>query len=110
MPGDIPDPFDFGFPDDDENSSSDNPTNIFGKMFEGMPLFGDMMKMFSHKGPIQWETAQQVAMMTATNGEAEPNVDPLVRIDYANLARCGLVWRSVLQQSGLCSQTSALSA
>ena len=56
-------------------------------MFEGMPLFGDMMKMFSHKGPIQWETAQQVAMMTATNGEAEPNVDPLVRIDYANLAR-----------------------
>ena len=87
MPGDIPDPFDFGFPDDDENSSSDNPANIFGKMFEGMPLFGDMMKMFSHKGPIQWETAQQVASMTATNGEAEPNVDPLVRIDYANLAR-----------------------
>lgn len=45
------------------------------------------MKMFSNKGPIQWETAQQVASMTATNGEAEPNVDPLVRIDYANLAR-----------------------
>ena len=61
--------------------------NMSGNIFGNMPMFGDMMKMFNTQGPIQWDTARQIALVTATDGQTEPNVDPLVRIEYANLAR-----------------------
>ena len=87
MSGDFPNPFDSDGDDESENSAGNNPENMFGNMFGNMPMFGDMMKMFSTQGPIQWDTARQVALVTATDGQTEPNVDPLVRIEYANLAR-----------------------
>ena len=85
MSGDFPNPFESD--GDDDANSENNPANMFGKMFGNTPMFGDMMKMFATQGPIQWDTARQVALITATDGQTEPNVDPIVRIEYANLAR-----------------------
>ncbi|MDA2967094.1 MAG: zinc-dependent metalloprotease [Actinomycetota bacterium] len=83
MSGDSPNPFD----SDDDDNSKNMFGSMFGNMFGNMPMFGDMMKMFNTQGPIQWDTARQIALVTATDGQTEPNVDPLVRIEYANLAR-----------------------
>lgn len=58
---------------------------MFGGMFGGM--FGDMMKMFQGQGPIQWDTARQIAQSTATGGRTENNIDPRTRIEFENLAR-----------------------
>lgn len=99
MSGDSPNPFDS---DDDDNSK-----NMFGNLFGNMPMFGDMMKMFNTQGPIQWDTARQIALVTATDGQTEPNVDPLVRIEYANLAR--IAGMHVHQITGLGDITTASS-
>lgn len=61
-------------------SSGDNP-------FEGMPFFGDMLRMLGNQGPVQWDGARQLALSIATGGESEPNIDPLERIKFEQLAR-----------------------
>ncbi|MCU1498498.1 MAG: hypothetical protein JWM47_2451 [Acidimicrobiales bacterium] len=61
-------------------SSGSNP-------FEGMPFFGDLLKMLGTQGPVQWDGARQLALSIATGGENEPNVDPLERIRFEQLAR-----------------------
>ena len=61
-------------------SSGSNP-------FEGMPFFGDLLKMLGSQGPVQWDGARQLALSIATGGESEPNVDPLERVRYEQLAR-----------------------
>lgn len=66
--------------DDSPDSQEPNP-------FTGLPFFGDIMKMFGSTGPVHWDTARQVAAATATGGVAEPNVDPIQRIEFAELAR-----------------------
>ena len=66
----------------DETPKPDEPNPL-----SAMPFFGDIMKMFSGAGPVHWDTARQIAQITATGGAAEGNVDPLVRIEYAELAR-----------------------
>jgi putative hydrolase len=76
-----PDPFS-GADSDDE----------LGKNFEqnplsGMPLFGDLSKLFSQQGPIGWDAARQLALSIATDGGEEGNVDPLERIRLEQLAR-----------------------
>lgn len=63
-----------------------------GKNFEqnplsGMPLFGDLAKLFSQQGPIGWDAARQLALSIATDGGVEGNVDPLERIRLEQLAR-----------------------
>ena len=68
-------PFPFGGSDDDSNP------------FAGLPFFGEMMKMFQSQGPIQWDTARQIAHMTATSGKSEPNPDPAARLAFIDLAR-----------------------
>lgn len=55
--------------------------------FEGMPFFGDLMKMLGAQGPVQWDGARQLAVSIATDGGPEPNVDPLDRIAYEQLSR-----------------------
>ena len=55
--------------------------------FGGLPFFGDLGKLFNHGGPIAWDVARQFAYQIATEGEAEPNVDPLDRIKLNELAR-----------------------
>lgn len=58
-----------------------------GNPFEGMPLFGDLAKLFQNQGPVNWELARQFAVWGATGGTAEANVDPLDRIKLEELAR-----------------------
>ena len=64
----------------DDSFEEDNP-------FGGLPFFGDLGKLFNHGGPIAWDVARQFAYQIATEGEAEPNVDPLDRIKLNELAR-----------------------
>lgn len=57
---------------------------LFGGMFGGM--FGDIFKMFGDQ-PVHWDTARQIAMTMTTSGRPETNVDPLVRIDFDDMAK-----------------------
>lgn len=62
------------------NSPDENP-------FSGMPFFGDLAKAMASQGPLQWDVARQVALMTATHGtNTEANVDPASRISVERLA------------------------
>ena len=53
----------------------------------GMPLFGDLAKLFAQQGPIGWDAARQLALSIATDGGEERNVDPLERIRLEQLVR-----------------------
>src|SRR4051794_38470375 len=64
-----------------------------------MPFFGDLLKMLGTQGPVQWDGARQLALSIATNGESEPNVDPLERVRYEQLARVADL--QVAQATGL---------
>jgi putative hydrolase len=55
--------------------------------FNGLPFFGDLAKAMASQGPLQWDVARQVAVMTATSGtNTEPNVDPAARVAIERLA------------------------
>lgn len=56
-----------------------------GNPFEG--LFGELAKMFANQAPLNLEVARQLAQWLATEGGSEPNVEPLERIRYEELAR-----------------------
>ena len=58
-----------------------------GNPFEGLPIFGDLAKLFVSQGPVNWEIARQMAQFIAVGGEAEGNVDPLQRIRLEELVR-----------------------
>lgn len=58
--------------------------------FKGVPLFGDLAKMFQQlqqQGPISWDAGRQLALSIATDGQPEPNVDPIERMRIEELAR-----------------------
>ncbi len=55
--------------------------------FKGMPIFGDLGKLFSQQAANTWETARQFAVAVATEGQSEPNVDPTDRITLEELGR-----------------------
>ena len=55
--------------------------------FGGIPFFGDLARMVGRQGPVAWEPATQLALAIATEGESEPNIDPLERIRFEELAR-----------------------
>ncbi|HVF33574.1 MAG TPA: zinc-dependent metalloprotease [Acidimicrobiales bacterium] len=55
--------------------------------FEGMPIFGDLAKLFSNQGPVNWDVARQIGGYMAAEGQPEGNVDPLDRIKLEELAR-----------------------
>ena len=76
-----PDPF-------SNADSGDEPANDSGpNPLSGMPLFGDLAKLFSQQGPIGWDAARQLALSIATDGGEEGNVDPLERIRLEQLVR-----------------------
>ena len=81
-------------------SSGQNP-------FEGMPFFGDLLKMLGSQGSVQWDGARQLAVSIATGGESEPNVDPLERVRYEQLARVADL--QVAQATGLSTSTTGRS-
>lgn len=78
-----------------------------GNPFEGMPFFGDLLKMLGTQGPVQWDGARQLALSIATGGESEPNVDPLERVKYEQLARVADL--HVAQATGLSTSTTGRS-
>jgi putative hydrolase len=55
--------------------------------FNGIPIFGDIARLFSASGPINWEIARQVAISIASGAAVEPNVDPLERMQLEELIR-----------------------
>lgn len=55
--------------------------------FKGLPIFGDLGKLFSQQASSTWETARQFAVALATDSQPEPNVDPTDRIALGELAR-----------------------
>ena len=58
-----------------------------GNPFEGMPIFGDLARLFSQQGPVGWDAARQLAYTVATDGGQEANVDPLERMKVEQIAR-----------------------
>ncbi len=46
-----------------------------------------MARLLTAQGPINWEVARQLAIWTATEGNSEPNPDPLARIRTEELLR-----------------------
>ncbi len=69
-----------------------------------MPFFSELGKMLSQQGPLSWDAARQVAIMSATGGEAEPNVDPQLRITIEQLARVAEL--QVSSRTGLSTSVS----
>jgi putative hydrolase len=55
--------------------------------FKGMPLFGDLAKLFQQQGPVNWDAARQLALSIAVGEQPEANTDPLDRIRIEQLAR-----------------------
>jgi len=70
-----PDPFTGREPDGDPGDSP----------LSGMPLFGDLAKLFSQQGPVGWDAARQLALSIAADGGDEGNIDPLERIRLEQL-------------------------
>lgn len=77
---DGPNPDDHDEPGDNADSGPVNP-------FAGLPMFGDIARALQGQGPLNWDAARQFAMLGATQGQPESNVDPAVRIAYTDLAR-----------------------
>jgi putative hydrolase len=67
-------------PDEGEDGNVPNP-------FSAFPMFGDIARALQGQGPLNWDAARQFAMLGATEGASEPNVDPHVRMAYVELAR-----------------------
>ena len=55
--------------------------------FEGFGFLGDLARMLGQQGPLNWDAARQFALMIATEGASEPNVEPATRIRWAELGR-----------------------
>jgi putative hydrolase len=52
-----------------------------------MPFFGDLAKLFTSQGPVNWDIARQMAAWGSSEGQPEGNVDPVTRIRLEELAR-----------------------
>ena len=55
--------------------------------FRGVPIFGDLARLFRQQGSLSWDAARQLATAIATDGGSEPNVDPVERMKIEQLAR-----------------------
>ncbi len=68
--------------------SSFDPIGEGDNPFEGLPpMFSDLAKFLNTGGALNWDVARQTALWAATEGQVEPNVDPLVRIKIEELLR-----------------------
>ena len=70
-----------------DDSSPDRSDDGEQNPFAGFPMFGDLARALQGQGPLNWDAARQFAMLGATEGQAEHNVEPAVRIAYTDLAR-----------------------
>ena len=65
--------------------STPGPFGGSGNPFEG--LFGELAKLLSNQGSVNLEVARQLALWMATEGQPEPNPDPVERIRLEELVR-----------------------
>jgi putative hydrolase len=68
---------------DDDGGGSNEPLNPFASF----PMFGDLARALEGQGPLNWDAARQFALLGATQGQPEHNIDPSARIAYTELAR-----------------------
>lgn len=68
------------------------------------PLFAQFQRAMSSQGPLQWDVARQTALMAATEGVTEHNVDPQRRIAVTNLANVARM--HVAELTGLATPTA----
>lgn len=52
-----------------------------------MPIFGDLAKLFTNQGPVNWDVARQIGGFMAAEGQPEGNVEPIERIRLEELSR-----------------------
>jgi putative hydrolase len=52
-----------------------------------MPFFGDLAKLLGRSSGIPWDAARSLALAVATEGQSEPNVDPVERMTLEQLGR-----------------------
>ncbi len=69
------------------------------------PLFAQFQRAMSAQGPLQWDVARQTALMAATEGVTEHNVDPQRRIAVESLANVARM--HVAEVTGLASPAAA---
>jgi putative hydrolase len=50
-------------------------------------LLGDLLRLMRTDAPLQWDLAVQLALTVASDGQAEPNVEPLQRMRIEELTR-----------------------
>jgi putative hydrolase len=74
-------------------SDHGDPSNPF------QSLLGDLMNMLGTNGPNQWEMIRSFALNVATGGTAEPNVEPIQRIQLEQLARVAEL--NVTEETGM---------
>ena len=70
-----------------DESTPDEPDEGAFNPFAAFPMFGDIAKALQGQGPLNWDAARQFAMLGATQGQPEHNVDPADRIAYGDLLR-----------------------
>jgi putative hydrolase len=68
-------------------ADGDNPAEFGDNPFANVPMFGEFAKALAGQGPLNWDAARQFAALASSGGASEPNVDPAVRIQLAELAR-----------------------
>jgi putative hydrolase len=78
--------------------ADDSPDERPNDPFSSLPMFGDLARALQGQGPLNWDAARQFAQLGATGGAAEPNVDPAVRLAFADLAR--IAWLHVADVVG----------
>ena len=78
----------------DDSSPEERPDDPFSML----PMFGDLAKALQGQGPLNWDAARQFAQLGATGGTPEANVDPAVRLAFADLAR--IAWFHVADVVG----------
>lgn len=54
--------------------------------FAGVPFLAELSKAMASRGPVQWDVARQVAIVTVGAAQGEDNVDPLARAAVESLS------------------------
>jgi putative hydrolase len=79
--------------------ADDTPEERPDDFFSQIPMFGDLARALQGQGPLNWDAARQFAQLGATGGAPEPNIDPAVRLAFADLTR--IAWFHVAEVMGI---------
>src|SRR4051812_29612931 len=82
--------------------ADDTPEERPDDFFSQLPMFGDLARALQGQGPLNWDAARQFAQLGATGGSPEVNVDPAVRLAFADLSR--IAWFHVAEVMGVGSE------